>query len=548
MKAAQRFTSIVGTLLFIALIGLVFFGYQAIQRNVEALQTAGQEDISWSTSQLELELMRFRAELAALHSNELTGNESAANLNNRFDILWSRVAIFQRGRIGERLQDYDAENQIVSRFFAAMQAFETQVVLLQPGDDTAIRAIDRGFAPFSNELRELSRIVTQGEQKRLSELRGELGVGVQNTAILLGAATAVLLLALIVNWNASRRFRKMAQHNLQLAREAEQASRAKSQFLTMMSHELRTPMNGVLGLLAIARQQDLPGKLSRTLSMAERSARRMIGLLTDILDFSAIQSRSLTVERKQFSLRMLAKGLGEAIDESRGRLDIAVDENAPDQLLGDARRLHQIFEHLCNYLLETAGVDHLSVTMTHADGALQGTIVFSYRQGGGDSWRPIFLEDAAPQDDTNFAAGAVGPTLARGLSAQMGGRIDVHKLDDGGTKLAISIPMSTTTAAPFNVHMQLQSGAVRAICESVLRDERILVNDDVSTAPPKLILFEPTGPDETKTASDLRNAYPKVPIISIGRVTDKTLYDQCLDLPLDLSALRLALQKYRNAA
>ena len=342
MKAAQRFSFIVGTLLFITLIGLVFFGYQAIQRNVVALQTAGQEDISWSTSQLELELARFRSELGALRSTEMTGAESAANLNNRFDILWSRVAIFQRGRIGERLLDYDAENQIVSRFFATMQAFETQIVMLQPGDDTTIEAIDRAFAPFGDALRELSRIVTQGEQKKLAEIRAQLGVGVRNTAFLLGAATAVLLLALVINWMSLRRFRRLAKHNLQLAREAEQASRAKSQFLTMMSHELRTPMNGVLGLLAIARQQDLPGKLNRTLGMAERSARRMIGLLTDILDFSALQARALPIERKQFSLRMLANGLARAIDESRGRLDIEVVESAPDQLLGDVRRLHQI--------------------------------------------------------------------------------------------------------------------------------------------------------------------------------------------------------------
>lgn len=548
MKAAQRFSFIVGTLLFITLIGLVFFGYQAIQRNVVALQTAGQEDISWSTSQLELELARFRSELGALRSTEMTGEESAANLNNRFDILWSRVAIFQRGRIGERLLDYDAENQIVSRFFATMQAFETQIVMLQPGDDTTIEAIDRAFAPFGDALRELSRIVTQGEQKKLAEIRAQLGVGVRNTAFLLGAATAVLLLALVINWMSLRRFRRLAKHNLQLAREAEQASRAKSQFLTMMSHELRTPMNGVLGLLAIARQQDLPGKLNRTLGMAERSARRMIGLLTDILDFSALQARALPIERKQFSLRMLANGLARAIDESRGRLDIEVVESAPDQLLGDVRRLHQIFEHLCNYLLETAGVDHLTVRFDHSDGLMHGEIVFSYRQGGGDSWRPIFLEDAAPQDDTNFAAGAVGPTLARGLCAQMGGKIEVHQQDDGGTRLALLIPMNTTNAAPFNVRMNLQSGAVRAICETVLRDESILVTDDDEKAPPKLILFEPTGQDETKTATELRNTYPKVPIISIGRVADKSLYDQCLDLPLDLSALRAALQKFRNAA
>ena len=75
----------------------------------------------------------------------------------------------------------------------------------------------------------------------------------------------------------------------------------------MMSHELRTPMNGVLGQLALAKSQGMPEKQLRLVEQAERSGQRMIGMLIDILDFSALQENQLAIDRRAFELSDYAK-------------------------------------------------------------------------------------------------------------------------------------------------------------------------------------------------------------------------------------------------
>ena len=88
-----------------------------------------------------------------------------------------------------------------------------------------------------------------------------------------------------------------------IAKEAaEAASRAKSTFLANMSHELRTPMNGVLGMIRLAKKRMSDSKGLDQLGKAERSAENLLGLLNDILDLSKIEAERLTLATVDFSL------------------------------------------------------------------------------------------------------------------------------------------------------------------------------------------------------------------------------------------------------
>jgi len=78
--------------------------------------------------------------------------------------------------------------------------------------------------------------------------------------------------------------------------QAESVSRAKSEFLANMSHELRTPMNGVLGMIGLARRRMVDPKGLDQLDMAKLSAERLLGILNDILDLSKIEAERMALE------------------------------------------------------------------------------------------------------------------------------------------------------------------------------------------------------------------------------------------------------------
>ncbi len=132
---------------------------------------------------------------------------------------------------------------------------------------------------------------------------------------------------------------------------AESASRAKSTFLANMSHELRTPMNGVMGMIDLARRRMVDAQGLDQLDKAKLSAERLLGVLNDILDLSKIEAERMVLENAPLqlvdSVEDIVGTLGHKATEKGLRLttDLPV-ELAHAPLQGDPLRLGQIFMNL----------------------------------------------------------------------------------------------------------------------------------------------------------------------------------------------------------
>lgn len=540
-----------GVILSVA--GLAALGLYAFRNDLEALRRSTKENILWSAAQLEFELARFTGALAEFAAGA-PGTDARA-VNNRFDVLWSRAMTFKSGEAGARLSAYDVESRAVEALFADIEAAEPAIVGLTPGDREAALRLVPVFQRHAEALRKLTFDVLHGEESKAAQMRDNVRQSAQMTAILSAAAVVLSILALGMLTAENRRFRRLADSNLRLAEEADKANRAKSRFLTMMSHELRTPMNGVLGLLALAKQSGLPRPQLRLVEQAEKSGHAMIAMLSDMLDFSALQDDRLTLERHAFSPREL----GDAVQDMFGpvarregvALSVTTAPGMPANVMGDFGRLRQALSHLAAYVVETAGARGIELRLSHDGTDLVATLSFAYGDGG-PAWKPELILGAPERSDNQFASDALGPAVARLLIGRMGGSI---RLDtDGAERIEVMVrtPAEVVAQGAFAVRIEARSAAMAYVFRAALQPEAPLFQDGDAQGPVHAVILETGGalsPEaEAAEVRALRGRFPGAAIIAVGQPLNPALYDGVAGLPLDAALLRRLVFRLRLAS
>jgi signal transduction histidine kinase/CheY-like chemotaxis protein len=265
------------------------------------------------------------------------------------------------------------------------------------------------------------------------------------------------------------------------AREkAEEASAAKSEFLANMSHEMRTPLQGVIGMLQLALEEDVQGAdRERQLDTARRSAEALLGTINDILDFSKIEARKLDLEPVYFSLRQwmaeTMKSVGVIAASKALTLSYFVQADVPDTVWADPLRLRQVLVNLVGNAVKFTQSGEIAVRISRIDTLVR----FDIRDTGvgipAELRERIF--EPFTQADTTLARRHGGTGLGLAIVARllqaMGGSVTVSSEPGSGSVFTFTLEMPTDAvgAAP-----------VRRPWESLLAGRAVLIVEPAEMA------------------------------------------------------------------
>lgn len=295
---------------------------------------------------------------------------------------------------------------------------------------------------------------------------------------LLAAPERMLIVApppdesLVRHWLAAQADRReiraqlqQCEHELACARAAsarareivEEASRAKTEFLSNISHELRTPMNAILGFSRLLRQESLPAAQAEKLGFIHNAATALEGILENMLDLSLLSEGKLHLSSEVFRLdtvlQEVVDAVGPAIQGKELGLYCHIEPSIPRWLEQDRGRFRQVLSNLLSNAIKFTerGSIHVRATLDEQDDQTATVrIVVSDTGVGIPMDRQAIIFDSFSQADGSvtrrFGGVGVGLSICKQLLDLLGGQIGFRSTLGIGSSFWFTIPFRRALA------------------------------------------------------------------------------------------------------
>lgn len=268
-----------------------------------------------------------------------------------------------------------------------------------------------------------------------------------------GMISSSALLIAVAQENAARaKAMQASRKQVERARtQAVQIAQDKSRFLAFLSHEIRTPLTGILGVADILQDtvsQGEPKRLARTISESGHHLDRLLG---DLLDLSRLEAGKLSVSAAPFDLKSFAheaKDLWHSrIAKKRLTLKISLEDCAVERIEADAMRLRQILFNLMSNALKFTEKGSIGVKLQTLEAAGKVKLIMTVSDTGcgisDEDKARMFraFEQASASTAQTHGGSGLGLSIAKGLTARLGGEIDLADNPGGGTVFKVMLPV-----------------------------------------------------------------------------------------------------------